>query len=134
MAASYFGDKSMMPDDASLSAALRNTRPLWDELIRLSGGCGEWKFYSKTAGWSYPVKQGKRTLFYMMPKEGFVQIVFVLGERAVEAAIMTDLPAKILDEIINARTYVEGRSLCVQLCEAADMETIRILLQIKQAN
>lgn len=133
MAESVFGDKAVMPDTGALAVALGDAKALWDEAIAVSGGIGEWKFYTKAAGWTYPVKKGKRTLFYMMPKDGYFQLTFVYGERATLAAKSTGLPEQVLDDLLHAKAYVEGRSVQVNIMDAGDMETMRKLLEIKLA-
>lgn len=79
-----------MPDNESLANVLGSTRSLWNRLFEYaeekSNALGEWRFYSKKAGWSYVVKSGKRTLFYMIPQDGYFKLTFVYGEKAVEKA------------------------------------------------
>ena len=133
MAESIFGEKTIKPDDTALSAALKNSYALWTKMLELSGGAGEWKFYSKAAGWSYQVKSGKRALFYMQPKDGFFRLTFVLGEHAVKAAASADLPAAVLDDLMRATAYVEGRSFAIDVGCDADIETAEKLLRLKTA-
>lgn len=131
MAESIFDDKKIVPDDDALAAALKGGKSLWDKLIVLSGGSGEWKFYKKAAGWTYPVKQGKRTLFHMMPKEGWLRLTFVYGERAVEAAKSAGLPEQVLNDLLQATAYAEGRSVNVDIRSEADIAIAQKLLQLK---
>lgn len=133
MAESVFGDKAVVPTDAALSEALGDGRGLWDEMVALAEGSGEWKFYTKAAGWSYPVKRGKRTLFYLLPKAGWFKLTFVLGERAVEAAKTADLPPAVLNDLLQARAYVEGRGVSIDVKNAAEVETAQKLLGLKLA-
>jgi len=133
MAESIFDEKSTVPNDEALGLALQNGRVLWDKMLALSGGSGEWKFYSKAAGWSYPVKRGKRTLFYLMPKEGWFQLIFVLGGRAVEAAKSAGLPEQVLADLLSATAYVEGRSVAIAMRSEADLNTAQKLLDLKLA-
>lgn len=134
MAESIFGEKKELPTEAGLESALKDSKVLWDEIIALSGGIGEWKFYTKKAGWTYPVKKGKRTLFYMMPKDGWLQLTFVYGKRAVEAAKSAGLPEQVLDDLLQSRAYVEGQSVHVDIKSDADILTVQKLLQLKVEN
>lgn len=133
MAESVFGEKAVVPDEAALAAALGDGKALWDEALAMSGGSGEWKFYTKAAGWTYPVKLKKRTLFYMMPKAGWIRFTFVLGGRAVEAAKVAGLPEQVLEDLLQATEYVEGRSVAVDVRGEAELEAIRGLLALKLA-
>ena len=134
MAASIFGEKTIVPNEETLSVALGDNQVLWDKMIDISGGSGEWKFYSKAAGWTYPVKKNKRTLFYMMPKDRWFQLTFVYGERAVEAAKSAGLPEQVLNNLLQARVYVEGRSIAVGVSSDADICVAQKLLQLKLDN
>lgn len=89
------------------------------------GAAGEWKLYSKKAGWSYVVKSGKRTLVYLIPQEGAFEAAFVFGQAAVDAAQNAPLPARVIQEINEARVYMEGRSVQVEIWEKADVGTVK---------
>ena len=133
MAESVFGDKATVPDEDRLNTALGDSKALWNKIIRISGGSGEWKFYTKAAGWVYPIKKGKRTLFYMMPKDGRFRLTFVFGERAVEAAKSAGLPEPVLTDLLQSTAYVEGRSVATDVKSDTDMETAQKLLTLKTA-
>lgn len=134
MAESIFGDKTTLPTAVALAAALKDNKPLWDQMLHLSGGQGEWKFYTKAAGWTYPVKLKKRTLFYLLPKDGWFRLTFVFGERAVLAAAAVALPEPVLMALQQARAYAEGRSVAMDIKSAADLDTFQKLLQLKLEN
>ena len=131
MAASIFDEKDIVPNIEKLSAALKDNQVLWDTILEISSGKGEWKFYSKAAGWTLQVKKGKRTLFYLMPKDCWFQMTFVYGERAVETAQAFGFPEKILHNLQQAKAYVEGRSVTIDVTSIADIETVEKMLQLK---
>ena len=131
MAASIFEEKAIVPNEDSLISALKASKALWDKTVNISGGSGVWKFYSKAAGWTFAVKKGKRTLFYMMPKDAWFQLTFVFGERAVEAAKSANLPEQVLNDLLNAKAYVEGRSVAISIVTEADIDTAQKLLTLK---
>ena len=131
MAASIFGEKAVVPNEEALNSVLKDSKILWDKMIVFSGGIGEWKFYSKAAGWTYQIKKNKRALFYMMPKDGWFQLTFVYGERAVEAAKSADLPEQTLSDLLQAKAYVEGCSIAINVNSDVDMGTAQKLLQLK---
>jgi len=131
MAASIFGEKEISPNKEALSVTLKDNQVLWDEILELSGGKGVWKFYGKAAGWTFQVKKGKRTLFYMMPKDGWFQMTFVYGERAVEAAQLFELPEKVLNDLKHATVYVEGRSVGIEITSNEDIDIVEKMLHLK---
>ena len=131
MAESIFDEKAITPNEEMLNIALNSRKILWDKMISVSGGIGEWKFYSKAAGWTYSLKKNKRTLFYMMPKSNWFRLIFVFGEHAVEAAKSIDLPEQILNDLLQAKPYVEGRSLTININNNTDLNIAKKLLQLK---
>ena len=139
MALSIFGEKTIKPTDEMLAEVLGEREAIWDcitEHVEITYGkmlC-EWKFYSKSAGWSFVVKSGKRTMIYLIPLNGYFKANFVFGEKAVAAAQMADLPESVLKEITEATVYAEGRSFMINVAEDADAVLIEKLLKIKRDN
>ena len=133
MSESIFSEKTIVPDEESLGVALKDSKALWDKMFSISEGNGEWKFYSKAAGWTCQVKKNKRTLFYMMPKDGWFKLIFVFGERATEAAKSAGLPEQTLNDLLQVKSYVEGRSFSISINDDADIDTAQKLLQLKIA-
>lgn len=131
MAVSIFPYKACPPTDDLLGEALGKGMALWDEILQHVAAAGEWKYYTKSAGWTYAVKAGKRTLFYMMPKEGYFFLTFVYGKRAVEAAKTAGLPSGILNDLLHSRAYMEGQSVSVDVKEKANLETVKKMIQLK---
>jgi len=96
MATSIFDNKTVVPNDSMVDDAIADKKPLWDKMKshvdeNYQGISQEWKMYSKKAGWSLVIKQGKRTLFYFVPCENHFMIAFVLVEKAVCAAMRSPI-------------------------------------------
>lgn len=136
MVISIFGDKQVSPNDSMLPPVLKEAQLFWDEAIQhVEQTCGavqgEWKFYTKTGGWTYVVKYKKRTMFYLFPKDAHLQATFVFGGKAVAAVEETDLPAEVKEKLRSAKAYVEGRSIAILVKNAEDLEVLKQLLVIK---
>ncbi|GCF93099.1 hypothetical protein NRIC_09900 [Enterococcus florum] len=141
MTTSFFKKKEIQPDEAALKQALGKSYTLWQEAFEHTQKVcspdkvtGEWKFYSKKAGWSYTIKCKKRTLFYLIPMDGFIRNTFVLGKKAVAAAQTSDLPEEIIERILSSTAYMEGRSCYLELRTAKDLNLLKQLLAIKMAH
>ncbi|MGI6153145.1 MAG: DUF3788 family protein [Christensenellaceae bacterium] len=135
MATSIFDNKAQKPNDKQLADMLLGTKPYWDTLPqKLPEGSTEWKFYSKKAGWSLVVKERGRTIFYMIPRDGFFCLAFVFSEKAASAAQSANLNGSILAQINAATQYVEGRSFMVEVKSKEDLHQIDILVDIKREN
>ena len=139
MAESIFDNKGEMPDEAALASALGKTHAHWAKIrahlerefdpIR-----SEWKFYGKKYGWTLKVQHKKRAILYLMPLDGGFQIAFVFGDRAVAAVEESAAPEPIKEQLRNARRYVEGRGLRLEVKSAKDVKTVKQLVRIKMAN
>ena len=138
MAASVFSEKSEMPDSAALDAALGKSSALLKDieehvLDQFGPPDHEWKFYSKTAGWTMALVHGGRRIFHLIPLSGLFTVVFTLGDRAVTVAMESSLPDEVKSEIDGARKYAEGRSIRHGVSTAADVEIVKQLVTIKLA-
>ena len=136
MSLSFFGEKSIIPNNVMVEDALGNNKLLWDDLesriVDSYADIGtEWKFYSKKAGWSLLVKQKKRTLLYLVPLKNYFKVWFVFGRRAVDTAKEADLPKEVIDKICESRAYVEGTLFDIDVRDSEDIKIILTLLQIK---
>ena len=136
LATSIFDEKAQMPDDNNITEELSNTRKLWDTLesyIFENYECvkSEWKFYSKKSGWTLVFKKKSRALLYLIPCKGYFKAFFVFGEKALNAAKNTPLPERIVKSILEAATYVEGTSFDVDIKNKQDLESVYVLLKIK---
>ncbi len=102
------------PTEQQVAMVLGKTEPLWAGLIaaldteEFGIHDREWNSYSAKAGWSLKLKHGKRTILYLGPLKGSFRVAFVLGKKAVTAALANDLPHRIKQLIKDAPVYPEG--------------------------
>lgn len=127
------------PTASEISAALGTCAGLWEQLLRwLATEKGvaeqEWNSTSVKYGWSLRLKLKKRTIVYLAPCNGCFRASFVLGDRAVEAARVSDLPKGILKAIDEAPRYAEGTGVRLMIKAERDLAGIRKLAAIKLAN
>jgi hypothetical protein len=131
-----FDDKAKVPDDAALAAALGPAKKLWDEFVghiaREYGPITEaWGFYKS---WSLRLIQKKRTIVYLLPRDGHFLCAFVYGVKATEAARQAKLPKAVLKAIDEAPVYAEGRGFRLEVRRTQDVEAMKVLAAIKMAN
>jgi hypothetical protein len=139
MALSAFDDKAASPGDGALAEVLGPTSRLWERLkhdLEEAHGplTGEWTFSGKAYGWSFRLKQKKRTLVYMTPCQAHFLASFALGEKACRAAHAAGLPASVLALIDGAPKYAEGRGLRIPVQTTRDLERVKAVATIKVAN
>ena len=139
MSASVFDDKTVKPDEKALIKVIGKTAGHWKKIkTNLEKDYGEliedWKYYGQKTGWLLKVLRKKRNLFFCIPEKNGFQIVFTFGDKAVSALDDSDLPEEIKEELKNARKYVEGRGLRINVKSAKDVKNIRKLVEIKVKN
>jgi Protein of unknown function (DUF3788) len=136
---SIFLDKSVKPNDAMLSHALGRSYKYWEEIkTSLCSQYGplteEWKFYGANSGWTLKLLRKKRNLFFLAPCEKYFRIAFIFGEKAVHEVEASTLPPTMIQELKNAKRYVEGRGLRLEVRRKADVKNIVTLTAIKVNN
>jgi hypothetical protein len=95
----------------------------------------EWKYFSiKNYGWSFRLKDKKRNIIYMGPRDGFFMAAFVFIDKCVDMVQESSLPQSIKDELQNAKKYPEGRGIRLEVRKKADIANIKTLVDIKLAN
>jgi hypothetical protein len=129
-------DKTRVPDGTALAAELGPAKTLWEGLVghiveTYPPVSEEWTFYRS---WSLRLKRKKRTVLYLLPREGMFLCAFVFGGQATEAARRSRLPKAVLKTIDEAPVYPEGRGFRLEVRTDRDVETMKRLAAIKMAN
>lgn len=139
MALSSLDDRSQVPDEDALSRVLGRAWEHWESLLagvqssddRWSG---EWNFGGPKYGWSLRLKQGRRTIVYLIPGTGRFLVGFVLGEMAVRSALEAGLSPAVVDLIQGAPKYAEGRGFRLEVKSRSGVEQAKKLAAIKAAS
>ena len=137
--ASIFLDKSVKPTNEMLSGALGQSYKYWEEIKNtLENQYGplteEWKYYSASSGWTLKLLLKKRNLFFFAPCKKYFRLAFIFGDKAVSAVEKSVLPVKMVQELKNAKRYVEGRGLRLDIKKKTDIKNIITLVAIKINN
>ena len=136
---SIFMDKSQLPTDVELRRVLGDKYELWMEIrervIHLyPEGKEEWNFPGKNYGWSFRIKDKKRAIIYLLPRDGAFMAAFVFGGRAMEAILDSEVSEQIKSDLKAAKVYAEGRGIRIPVPDRAALEDIYRLIIIKLAN
>lgn len=128
-----------MPAEADLENALGDTIDLWRELAGFTKGMRpdageEWNFGGAKFGWSFRIRDSKRVLLYLLPRDKFFRAAFVFGQKAVDAIIQADISGDIKAEIKGAKVYAEGRGIRIAVHDHSVVEDLKKLITIKIAN
>jgi hypothetical protein len=139
MDVSVFTDKTSVPSGDDLCKVLGDTYPLWQSIRDYLHGKSpalseEWKHPGEKHGWSFRVRDSKRVIVYLLPREGFFKAAFVFGAKAVEEVMRSNVAESIKKDLAGARAYVEGKGIRIDVRDASVLDDIRTLADIKMAN
>ena len=135
---SIFMDKSQVPTDTELQGALGDKYELWVKIRdavfeKYPEGNEEWNFPGKKYGWSFRIKDKRRAIIYLLPRDGEFLAAFVFGGRAFEVIKKSDVSAQIISDLESAKVYAEGRGIRIPVPDSSSLEDIFRLIDIKLA-
>lgn len=133
---SIFTFKNSKPTDEDLENALGNTYQIWKDIedftkIKYKNAICEWNFSSQKFGWSYKIKDSKRVLVYLLPRDRFFKVAFVFGEKALAQIFESDISETIKSDLNNAKKYTEGKGIRIEVKDLSDMKDIQKLVILK---
>lgn len=139
MDTSIFANKAEKPDDFMLSAALGGLFGVWVNireyvLAAYPKATEEWNLPGQKYGWSFRIKDKKRAIIYMLPREGFFLVAFVFGAKSTSEALTSEINGEIKTTIESAKVYAEGRGFRIEVRNEAIAEDIKKLIDIKLKN
>lgn len=134
-----FNDKDKKPGSRSLAKKIGTNIKYLEEIKnhikeKYANPTEEWNFYGKKYGWQLKTLLKKRNLFFLIPYESFFKMVFVFGDKAVKEIEKSDISENLKREVINAKKYVEGRGLSIEVKDDEYIEDIKKLIAIKISN
>ena len=91
----------------------------------------EWNYSGDKFGWSFRLKDKKRVLVYLLPRDKFFKVAFVFGQKATDAIFESPISENIKSEIRSAKVYAEGRGIRVDVKNKSVIHDIEKLIEIK---
>jgi hypothetical protein len=139
MAASFFTDKVIIPDDAQFAVAIGSTLALFESIRNFicknyGDTTTEWKFYGPKSGWVLKILQKKKNLFFVIPCNGYFKVAFTFGEGAFERMMVSDLPDCIKEQWKEATNHTEGRTVQFDVKDQSDYNLLTRHIEIKLRN
>lgn len=136
---SIFTDKARPPQPADLATALGTRHPLWQDLCALAvskypKAISEWYFPGAKWGWNFRIKDKKRAIVYLLPRDGYFMAAFVFGGKAYEKILESTVAQEIKDDLQAARPYAEGRGIRIEVKEQKQLKDLSLLIEIKLAS
>jgi hypothetical protein len=136
---SIFTDKTQTPDEEEVQEHLKESYKYWNELRefvleKYPNAIEEWNYPGKKYGWSFRMKDKKRAIIYLLPREGYFKAAFVFGQKATDKILSETISEDIKNNLENARVYMEGRGIQVEVKDDTVISDIKKLVEIKLAH
>ena len=136
---SIFTDKNISPTNNDLKVALGDTFEQWQNFVDYTlesypNALCEWNFSSEKYGWSFRIKDKKRALLYLLPRDQFFKTAFVFGPKAMDKILESDVADFIKAELAQAKSYAEGRGIRIEIKDASLVNDVQKLISIKIGN
>ena len=139
MKMSYFTDLTKTSTADELKIALGHRFSLWMEIRDFVIGkypfaAEEWHVAVKKIGWGSRIKDKKRAIVYLSPKDGWFIVTFVFGQKDNDEIMASEINADIKTELMNSKVYMEGRVVRIEVREPNLITDIKKLVLIKPTN
>jgi hypothetical protein len=136
---SIFMEKAIVPTEDMLQEKIGLSYSWWTEirefvLASFTKCVAEWNFPGKNYGWSYRIKDKKRAIIYLLPRNGHLKVAFVFGQKATDQILAGDFSAEIKDQLMKAKKYAEGRGISIDVADEDILMEIKKLVWIKMKN
>lgn len=134
---SVFPQSHPQPANDELKSALQETYNLWESirafvLEKNSKAREEWN--CSKHGWSLRIKDEKRVIVYLLPRQGFFKVAMVFGQKATDKILQSDIASMIQSELQAAKAYAEGRGIRIDIHNGSLLPDILQLVEIKLAH
>ena len=118
---------------------LKATYDLWNTIrnyvhTAYPGAVDEWNYSGQKFGWSFRIKDKKRVIVYLLPREGYFKTAFVFGQKATNAILDSTIDKQIREELQSAKVYAEGRGIRIDVRDSQVLEDVKRLIAIKLAH
>ena len=136
---SIFQSKEIIPTDKDLVENLGKAFDVWVQIKAIvkekyRDAKEEWNFPGKKYGWSFRIKNKKRAIIYLLPRDKYFKVAFVFGQKATDQILESNISRDIKNELENATKYAEGRGIRIDIKNDKKISDIKKLIEIKLAN
>ena len=133
---SIFTDKNSIPDSSDLINSLGDTYNLWQLLkeyvhLKYPTSLDEWNYSGEKYGWSFRIKDKKRAIIYLLPRNMYFKVAFVYGQKAMDLIMKSQISDAIKNELQTAKVYAEGRGIRIDINDEGIINEVKELIDIK---
>lgn len=130
-------DKDIYPNDEILATFLGKVKNTWDIFVNLLKEnypliTGEWRFYNDGKSWLFKVTKKKKTICWVSIYHDLFKTTFYFADKAEDLIIKSALDQEYINQFIHGKKYGKIRGITVAIQEASDLDTTKILIDIKE--
>ena len=131
-----FNNKLQEPNHEMLIIALDDKFKLLEELClfiekEFGDFHSEWKYYGVKIGWQLKLFHKKRNVVFITIESGYFRLSFAIGGKAYNEILNSTVPNFIKQQLTEAKVYVEGRPLRLEIRTKEDIQPIKEIVRIK---
>jgi hypothetical protein len=139
MDSNIFINKNNIPDNNNLTTALGSTFKMWETiriftLEKYPAALQEWYCPGPEKGWNFRMKDKKRAIIYLLPRDGYFRAALVFGQKAYDEIMKSKIAKEIKKELQEAKVYAEGRGIRIDIKDESFLADLKKLVEIKLAN
>ena len=82
-------------------------------------------------GWSFRIKDKKRVIVYLLPREHYFKVAFVFGQKATDELMNGPVDPEIKKELAAAKVYAEGRGIRIDVTKEEMLQNVRLMIDSK---
>jgi hypothetical protein len=97
-------------------------------------GISEWNYPGKKYGWSFRIKDEKRAIIYLLPRDGYFKVAFVFGDKAIKVIMDREISEDIKNKLSLSTKFAEGRGIRIDIKNDSDLSDIEQLVEVKLNN
>ena len=136
MDSSIFTDKKIMPADDDLLVALGNLYEMWQQVTRYvhlkyPSAIDMWNYSGDKYGWTFRIKDKKKAIVYLLPRDRFFKVAMIFGQKATDAIMDSQVSETLKSELASARVYAEGRGIRIDVLNETILNDLKTLIDIK---
>lgn len=136
MDSSIFMEKERTPGESELRITLGEMAQVWNKIKAIvyqkyPEAKEEWNFPGKKYGWSFRIKDKKRAIIYLLPRENYFKVAFVFGQKATNDIMDSTIADEIKKLLQEATVYAEGRGIKIDINDESLISDIEKLVDFK---
>jgi hypothetical protein len=130
-------DKAEYPDDEVLARHLGKSKNAWDSFIGLMkknypSFTSEWRYYNDGKRWLFKITKKAKTVCWVSVWDNRFKTTFYFSDKAEDLVKNSKLNKEFKDQFIHGKKYGKIRGITVDVQKTTDLETVKILIEIKE--